>query len=328
MRELAYVRPDDAAAAVRTVATERDAVFLGGGTNLVDHLKLGVATPTTLVDVSRLSDTIEERADGGLRIGAAARNSAVAADRRVRRRYPVLTRAIVAGASPQIRNMATTGGNLLQRTRCPYFQDVTTPCDKREPGSGCSALAPGAHTRDLAVLGTSERCIATHPSDMAVGLAVLDASVVVRGADGERRLPFGELHRLPGDRPETDTTLAPGELITAVELPPIGEPCASAYLKVRDRASFAFALVSVAVAITVEAGIVRRTRIALGGVAPVPWRAQRAEDVLTGAEATPDAFARAAEAELAPATPQEGNAFKVPMARRAMVAALTEAVGS
>lgn len=329
MRALDYVRTDGADAAVAERATRTDAAYLGGGTNLLDHMKLGVATPAALIDVSRLPATIaplgvgaDPADDGSLRIGAAVRNSDLAADRRIRRHHPVVARSVLAGASPQIRNMATTGGNLLQRTRCPYFHDVTTPCNKREPGSGCSAI--GGYTRNHAVLGASEHCIATHPSDLAVGLAVRDVIVVVQGADGERRFPYAELHRLPGDRPDVDTTLAPGELITALELgaPPVGER--STYRKVRDRASYAFALVSVAAAVVVEDGHVTSARLALGGVAHVPWRATAAEEALVGRPATEATFSEAAEAELASAAPQPGNAFKVPMAQGAIVATLLE----
>ncbi|GHF60739.1 FAD-binding molybdopterin dehydrogenase [Amycolatopsis bartoniae] len=306
---------------MRSVAANPSSTFLGGGTNLVDHLKLGVARPDVLVDVTSLtSDEITEREDGGLSIGAAVRNSDLAADRRVRERYPVLAQALLSGATGQLRNMATTGGNPLQRTRCVYFQDVTTPCNKREPGSGCSAI--GGYTRYHAILGASEHCIATHPSDMAVALAALDASVRVLGPDGERTIPFPELHRLPGDRPDLDTVLGHGELITAIELPP--RAWKSRYRKVRDRASYAFALVSVAAAVDVADGIVRDVRLAFGGVAHKPWRAYRAEEVLRGAESTEDNFRAAAEAELRDARPDEGNAFKVPLLTRTLVAVLKE----
>jgi xanthine dehydrogenase YagS FAD-binding subunit len=327
VRPFAYRSPDDAAEAVATVAVDPDAVFLGGGTNLVDHLKLGVATPGTLVDVTALtSDEILDDSAGGLRIGAAVRNSDLAADPRVRERYPVLSAATLAGASGQLRNMATTGGNPLQRTRCVYFQDVTTPCNKRVPGSGCSAI--GGTTRSHAVLGASEQCIATHPSDMAVALAALDAGVVVLGPDGERTIPFTELHRLPGDDPSRDTVLEHGELILSIDLPASPVAARSAYRKVRDRASYAFALVSVAAALDVEDGVVRDARIALGGVAHVPWRARRAEEALRGATATDESYRAAAAAELADARPQEGvdggNAFKIPLLTRVLVAVLRD----
>jgi xanthine dehydrogenase YagS FAD-binding subunit len=306
--------------AVSSVAGRPGAVYLAGGTNLVDHLKLGVATPDVLVDISRLPlDTIHATDDGGLRIGAAVRNSDLGSNHAVRRHYPALSQALLAGATGQIRNAATTGGNLLQRTRCVYFQDVTTPCNKREPGSGCPAR-DGFH-RNLAVLGASEHCVATHPSDMAVALLALDAVVVVLGADGERRVPMTDLHRLPGDHPERDTTLEQGELITHVELPaPLARR--SAYRKVRDRASYAFALVSVAAALEVEDGVVRDVRIALGGVAHRPWRATRAEEALRGRPATEESFRAAATAELEGADPLRDNAFKVPLARNTITATL------
>ncbi|TWH19683.1 FAD binding domain-containing protein [Prauserella rugosa] len=315
-----YRRADDVATAVDTVARNPAASFLGGGTNLVDHLKLGVTTPEHLVDVTRLPlDDITATADGGLHIGATARNSDTAAHPDVRARYPVLAEALLSGASGQLRNLATVGGNLLQRTRCPYFQDVTTPCNKREPGSGCSALE--GYQRYHAILGASRHCIATHPSDMAVAMVALDATVHVHGPDGARRVPAAELHRLPGDEPDRDTVLEHGELITAVELPPLPFAANSAYRKVRDRASYAFALVSVAAAVDLDGdGTVRDARIAFGGLAHKPWRARRAEDALRGGPATDERVARAADVELADAEPLEGNGFKVPMARGALTA--------
>ena len=336
MKPFAYARPSDVAEAVRDVAAEPTAVFLGGGTNLVDHLKLGVARPDLVVDVrtltARESTDLE---DGGLRIGAAVTNSELAADRRVRERFPVLAEALLAGATGQLRNLATTGGNPLQRTRCVYFQDVTTPCNKREAGSGCSAV--GGYTRYHAVLGVPaalpdatapETCIATHPSDMAVALAVLDAQVQVLGPTGARTVPFVELHRLPGDDPSRDTVLEHGELITAIDLPPLPLARRSAYRKVRDRASYAFALVSVAAALEVTDGVVRDVRIALGGVAHKPWRATRAEEVLRGRPATVEEFRAAAEAELAAAQPQPGvgggNGFKISLVTRTLVATLRD----
>jgi xanthine dehydrogenase YagS FAD-binding subunit len=321
MKPFAFERPADAQGAVALVAQRPDAVFLGGGTNLVDHMKLGIAGPGLLVDVSRLPfGAVQERDGGGLRIGAAVRNSDLSAHPLVRTRYPVLSQALVAGASGQLRNLATTAGNLLQRTRCLYFQDRTTPCNKRDPGSGCSALA--GHARDLGILGVSEHCIATHPSDMAVAMAALDAVVQVTGRDGERAIPIGALHRLPGDEPERDTTLAHGELITAVDLPPISGR--SVYRKVRDRSSYAFALVSVAAVLDVADGEVVDLRIALGGVAHKPWRAERAEAALRGGPATEAAFRAAADAELEAATPTADNAFKVPLARNTIVAVLRD----
>jgi xanthine dehydrogenase YagS FAD-binding subunit len=323
MNPFEYERAADAASAVARVAGRPGAAFLGAGTNLVDHMKLGVASPDLLVDVTRLPfDKIEPLPQGGVRIGAGVRNSDLAADPTVRRDYPVLAQALLAGASGQLRNLATTAGNVLQRTRCVYFQDVTTPCNKRAPGSGCSAI--GGYTRDHAILGASEHCVATHPSDMAVAMAALDATVIVLGVTGARRVPLVDFYRLPGDAPQRDTTLAHGELITAVELPALPFAGHSAYRKVRDRASYAFALVSVAVALSVESGVVREARMALGGVAHKPWRAHRAEAALRGAPASEESFRRAAEAELADARPLRDNAFKVSMARNTMVAVLRD----
>jgi xanthine dehydrogenase YagS FAD-binding subunit len=323
MRPFAYQRPGDVADAVTMLAQAPNGTFLAGGTNLVDLMRLGVATPDVLVDVRRLGfDRITELPDGGLRIGAAVPNSELAADRRVRRRYPVLSQALLSGASGQLRNLATTGGNLLQRTRCVYFQNVTTPCNKRQPGSGCSALE-GYH-RELAILGWSDACVATHPSDMAVALAALEAVVRAQGPGGERTIPLTDLHRLPGGHPERDTVLERGELITAVDLPPLPMAARSRYRKVRDRASYAFALVSVAAALQVADGVVGDVRLALGGVAHKPWRATTAEQALRGAPATQDSFRAAAEAELAGARTLPGNAFKVPLARNVIVSTLLE----
>ncbi|HEY4026704.1 MAG TPA: xanthine dehydrogenase family protein subunit M [Candidatus Dormibacteraeota bacterium] len=323
MRPFDYERAPDKAAAIATLARRPDAVFLGGGTNLVDLMKLGVANPDLLVDVSRLPhDRIEPLPGGGLRIGAAVRNGDLAADRAVRRSYPVLSQALLAGASGQLRNMATVGGNLMQRTRCLYFQDVTKPCNKREPGTGCPART--GHHRDLAILGASEACIAVHPSDMAVALAALDAAVHVEGPGGARVIPIGDFHRLPGDEPHRDTVLEHGELITAVDLPPLPFAARSRYRKVRDRASYAFALVSLASAIDVAGGVVRDVRIAFGGVAPAPWRARRAEAALRGGPATEEAFRHAAELELASANPLRDNAFKVPLASNLLVRSLLD----
>jgi xanthine dehydrogenase YagS FAD-binding subunit len=321
-----YERAGDAPEAVAMLARAPLGAFLAGGTNLVDLMRLGVATPDTLVDVRRLtSDRIEERSDGSLRVGAAVSNSDVAADRRIRRRYPVLSQALLSGASGQLRNLATIGGNLLQRTRCVYFQDLTTPCNKREPGSGCSAR--DGYNRELAILGWSQACVATHPSDMAVAMAALDAVVRTQGPDGERTIPLTELHRLPGEEPERDTILRHGELITAVDLPPLPVAARSRYRKVRDRASYAFALVSVAVALDLADGVVRDVRIALGGVAHKPWRATKAEEALRGASATRERFRAAAEAELAEARPLAGNAFKVALARNTIVSTLADLAG-
>jgi xanthine dehydrogenase YagS FAD-binding subunit len=323
MRPFRYERATDVSDAVAMLVEAPNGAFLAGGTNLVDHMRLGIATPDLLIDVRRLtSDRIEELPDGGVRIGAAVPNSDLAADRMIRRRYPVLSEALLSGASGQLRNIATTGGNLLQRTRCVYFQDLTTPCNKREPGSGCSARE--GFQRDAAILGASEACVATHPSDMAVALAALNAVVRTHGPSGKRAIPLTELHRLPGKEPERDTALERGELITAVDLPPLDFARNSRYRKVRDRASYAFALVSVAAALDVADGSVRDVRIALGGVAHKPWRAKRAEQALRGKPATEASFRAAAEAELADARPLPGNAFKVPLARNAIVRTLLD----
>jgi xanthine dehydrogenase YagS FAD-binding subunit len=323
MRPYSYVRARDVGGAVAALAEAPDAAFLAGGTNLVDLMKLEVMTPDVLVDVRRLtSESIEESPDGGVRIGAAVTNSDLAADRTIRSRYPVLSQALLSGASGQLRNLATTGGNLLQRTRCVYFYDTTTPCNKREPGSGCSATE--GHNKNHAILGASEHCVATHPSDMAVAMAALDAFVLVRGHDGERRIPIEELHRLPGDEPQRDTTLEHGELITAVDLPPLPFASNSKYRKVRERPSYAFALVSVAAALDVEDGVVRDVRVALGGVAHKPWRATRAEEALRGEPADEANFRAAADIELEDAEPLRENAFKVPLARNVITRTLLE----
>ena len=326
MRSFEYERAADVDGAVARVAGRPDAVFLAGGTNLLDHMKLGIASPGLLVDVTRLPlDTIEFLPGGGVRIGALVRNSDLAADPVIRRRYPMLSQALLAGASGQLRNMATTGGNLLQRTRCPYFQDLSTPCNKREPGSGCSAI--DGHHRDHAVLGASASCVAVNPSDMAVALCALEAVVQVHGLGGAHSIPVEELYRLPGDEPQRDTVLEHGELITAVDLPALPVAARSRYRKVRDRASYAFALVSVAVAARIERGSVRDVRIAFGGLAAKPWRARAAEQVLRGAPATGETAVRAAETELAAARPLRGNAFKVKLAQGALTAVMRELTG-
>src|SRR2546422_3367937 len=323
MNPFHYERARDAESAVALLAQAPGGMFLAGGTNLVDHLKLGVRQPDLLIDISHLPyDRIELLPDGGVRIGALVRNSDLAADRTIRARYPLLAQALLAGASGQLRNLATTGGNLLQRTRCVYFQDVAKPCNKRLPGSGCPARE-GYH-RNLAILGASEACVATHPSDMAVALVALDAVIRVLGPNGERTIPLTDFHRLPGDEPQRDTMLEHGELITAVDLPPLAFSTHSHYRQVRDRASYAFALVSVAAAIDVAAGIVGDSRIAFDGVAHVPWRATKAETVLRGAPATEELFRRAADAELADAQPLRDNAFKVSLARNILVRTLLD----
>ena len=318
MKAFAFERAGDAAAAVQAGAD--GATFLGGGTNLVDLMKLGVAEPTRLVDVSRLPHDAIEETEHGVRIGAAVRNSDLAAHPLIRERYPVLSQALLAGASGQLRNLATVGGNLLQRTRCSYFQDVTKPCNKREPGSGCPARE-GEH-RNLAILGHSEHCVATHPSDMAVALAAIEATVEVQSADGPRTIPIPGLHRLPGDKPQRDTVLNPGDLITAVVL---SKPAPrSVYRKVRERASFSFAVFSVAAVVELENGALREVRIGLGAVAHAPWRAERAEEILRGNEPTPDRIAAAVDAELEQARPLRDNAFKAPLARNVLTRTLSE----
>ncbi|MDV7351627.1 xanthine dehydrogenase family protein subunit M [Rhodococcus oxybenzonivorans] len=316
-----YERATDVDGAVATVTADPDARFLAGGTNLVDHMKLGVAQPGRLVDVSALPlGDVDELPDGGLRIGATVRNSDLAANELVRSRYPMLSRALLSGASGQLRNLATTAGNLLQRTRCVYFQDMTTPCNKRAPGTGCSAL--GGYARYSAILGASEHCVAVHPSDMAVAMTALDAVVVVRSVDGDRRIPLVEFYRLPGDSPDRDTELTHGELVTAVELPPPVPASRSVYHKVRDRASFAFALVSVAAELAIENDRIGSARIALGGVAHRPWRAELAEEVLNGSAPTEQTFAAAADAELSTVSPLPGNEFKVTLTRRVLSSTL------
>ncbi len=324
MNPFTYGRADDVATAVRDIAAGSGIKFIAGGTNLLDLMKENVERPGRLIDINRLPLRVIRRAkDGGLEIGALVTNTDVAYDEQVERFYPLLSRAILAGASAQLRNMATTGGNLLQRTRCPYFYDTATPCNKREPGSGCSANE--GFNRYHAILGHSESCIATHPSDMCVALAALKAVVRVTGPGGERSIPIAEFHRLPGDSPHIDTTLGAGELITAVLLPAEGFPEHFAYLKIRDRTSYAFALVSVAAALRMDGGKIAEARIALGGVAHKPWRDPGAEAVLRGSEPTRDNFAKAAQAILRDARGFEHNAFKIELARRTVVRALSEA---
>lgn len=315
MKPFAYVRATSVQDAATAHAERPGACYLGGGTNLVDLLKLGVQAPETVIDISRLPlDHIEELPGGALRAGATVRNSDLAAHVLVRTRYPVLSQALLAGASGQLRNIATTGGNLLQRTRCPYFQDLTKPCNKREPGTGCGARE-GA-SRDAAVLGHSPSCVATHPSDMAVALAALDAQVELLSAEGERRVAMTEFHRLPGDRPDLDTVLRPGELITGVLIPPRPAGLPSAYRKARDRASYAFALASVAAVLDLDKqGVVRHAALAFGGLAHRPWRARRTEEALVGAAFTEAALLEGLDADLSAAQPLPDNAFKVPLAR-------------
>jgi xanthine dehydrogenase YagS FAD-binding subunit len=320
MTPFTFARAADVPDAVRLGALP-EAKYLGGGTNLVDLMRETIERPASLVDITGLSTAIEERPDGSLLIGAGAKNTAGAEHRAVRTRYPLLARAIVAGASAQIRNMATVGGNILQRTRCTYFYDDDgAHCNKRSPGKGCDAI--DGFNRIHAILGASDACVATHPSDMCVALAALDAIVHLQGPQGARTLPLTELHRLPEDHPELETRLAPGELITAVELPALPLAAHSAYRKVRDRSSYAFALVSVAAALEVDGGLVRDVRLALGGVAHKPWRAFKAEAALRGQPASADGFRAAAAAELADARGLRDNAFKIGLAQRTMVAVL------
>lgn len=315
MNPFTYERASDSQAAL-ALGAQSGAKYLGGGTNLVDLMRETIEHPAVLVDVTGLSQTIEVTGDGGLRIGAGVKNTAAAADRRVRERYPILSEAILAGASAQIRNMATVGGNLLQRTRCGYFYDDAAHCNKRSPGTGCDAM--DGFNRMHAILGASDACVATHPSDMAVALAALDASVTVEGRSGARDIPLVDFHVLPGQTPQIETVLQPGELITAVTLPP-RLPGRSVYRKVRDRASYAFALISVAAVLEVQDGVVKEVRIALGGVAHKPWRATAAEAALKGGPATEAAFRAAAHAELASARGLRDNAFKIELGQRVII---------
>ena len=320
MKPFAFTRAADASGAIETVSREEGAMFLGGGTNLIDLMKEGVEQPDRLVDINRLPLEKIEQTAGGLRIGALARNSDTANHPLVRERYPLVSQALLAGASAQLRNLATIGGNLLQRTRCFYFYDTAMPCNKREPGTGCAALE--GFNRIHAILGASDKCIAVHPSDLCVALAAHDAVVQVQGPKGARSISFHEFHRLPGETPERDTNLDHGELITAIDLPesPFGHHVH--YLKLRDRASYAFALVSVAAALDVQGGTIRSARLALGGVAHKPWRCPEAEKLLAGVPPGDEAFRRAAEAALRDAHPYAHNRFKVEMARRAIIRAL------
>ncbi|MGA9767961.1 MAG: xanthine dehydrogenase family protein subunit M [Blastocatellia bacterium] len=327
MKPFAYTRAANRQAAVRAVADEQTAKFIAGGTNLTDLMKEGVEAPDRLVDINRLELTRIEELNGGLRLGALGRNSDTANHSLVRERYPLVSQAILAGASPQLRNAATNGGNLMQRTRCYYFYDVAMPCNKRQPGSGCGALE--GFNRIHAIFGASQQCIATHPSDMCVALAALEAVVQVEGPDGARSIPFSDFHCLPGDTPQIETNLKRDELITAIDLPAAAVVFAphSYYLKVRDRASYAFALVSVAAALDVQNGTIRQARVAMGGVAHKPWRATEAEDALTGARVNEQIFKRAAEAAMQGARGYEHNRFKIELGRRAITRALTVAAG-
>ncbi len=325
MNEFTYERAPDTAAAVQLRHRAPEAKYLGGGTNLVDLMRVNIERPEALVDVTGLSQEIEAREDGSILIGAGVKNTALAANHAVRERFPVLSRALLSGASAQIRNMATVGGNILQRTRCYYFYDLAARCNKREPGAGCDAI--DGFNRIHAILGASPDCVATHPSDMCVALAALDAIVHLDGPAGARTMKFTDLHRLPGGRPEVETELAVGELISAVELPALPFAAHSTYRKVRDRASYAFALISVAGALDLDGGKVRKVRLALGGVAHKPWRAWKAEEALRGQPATEENFRAAAEAELVEAAGLRDNAFKIELAKRTLVAVLGELTG-
>jgi xanthine dehydrogenase YagS FAD-binding subunit len=327
MMNFEYTRANDVADAIRQIAADPTAKFIAGGTNLIDLMKGDVERPTRLIDVSRLPLTsIEETGDGGLRIGALVPNSDLAYHPLIEQRYPVLASAILAGASQQLRNMASTGGNLLQRTRCFYFYDTTTPCNKREPGSGCSAIK--GVNRINAILGTSEACIATHPSDMCVALAALEAKVHVMGPAGARAISFAEFHRLPGDTPQLDTNLRRDEIVTAIELPQNGFATNYTYLKIRDRLSYAFALVSIAACLDLEGETIKEARVALGGVAHKPWRSVEAEATLRGQPATAESFGEAADLLLRDARGYGHNNFKIDLARRGIVRALTQAAHS
>jgi xanthine dehydrogenase YagS FAD-binding subunit len=324
-----YRRASSLDDAVRTGAGSlRPARFVAGGTTLIDLMKLEVERPSLVVDINQLGaadsglSAVTDLPGGGIRLGALARMSDVAWDARVKERYPLVNQSLLLAASGQVRNMATIGGNILQRTRCPYFRDVATPCNKREPGSGCSALVGISRTH--AILGTSDKCIATHPSDLAVALAALDATVHVRGRSGERTIPFTAFHVVPGQHPELENVLQPGDLITAIDLPALSFARRSLYLKVRDRASFAFALASAAVALDVQSGTIRNARVALGGVGTKPWRSVAAERALIGKPAVLATFQAASAAALSEAHPRSDNAFKVNLARRTLERALTE----
>jgi len=333
MHSFEFTRAQNAAGAIaagaqaKTAQQGADVRFIGGGTTLIDLMKLNVETPSRLIDINRLPfDKIEATPDGGLKIGATVRNSELAYHAKVKSDYSVLSQAILQGASAQIRNMATVSGNLLQRTRCVYFRDTAMPCNKREPGSGCPAIT--GHNRTLAILGASERCIATNPSDMCIALAALEATVHIQGPKGTRAVAFGDFHLLPGNTPERETVLEPGDLITHVTLPPPASGSKHLYLKLRDRASYEFALASAAVVLTIASGNIKRARIALGGVGTKPWRSPEAEAALTGKPANDATFRQAAEAALRNAKPQTENGFKVELAKRCLTYALRTAAAS
>lgn len=325
MNKFSYAQATDVAAAIEEMDNYESPKFIAGGTNLIDLMKANVERPDHLIDLNKLDlKKIEDIENGGLRLGALVTNADTSYDERVIERFPLLSKAILAGASPQLRNAATNGGNLMQRTRCYYFYDTATPCNKREPGSGCSAI--GGYNRILAVLGTSEHCIATHPSDMCVALAALDAKVNISGKNGERSIPFSEFHRLPGENPELDNTLEPGDIVTSIDLPANNFAGHYTYLKIRDRASYAFALVSVAVGLELDGTIIKDARLVLGGVAHKPWRDTEAENLLKGQEASEENFRKVADKILEGAKGYGDNTFKIELAKRAIVRALGEAV--
>jgi xanthine dehydrogenase YagS FAD-binding subunit len=333
MHNFEFIRPKDPAAAIAVAAQSKtaqqgaDVRFMGGGTTLIDLMKLNVETTARVLDINRLPlDKIELMPDGGLKIGATVRNSDLAYHSKVQQNYSVLSQAIMQGASAQIRNMATVGGNLLQRTRCVYFRDTAMPCNKREPGSGCPAIT--GHNRTLAILGASDHCIATNPSDMCVALAALEATIHIQGTKGSRAIAFGDFHLLPGNTPQRETVLEPGDLITHVTLPPPVAGSKQLYLKLRDRASYEFALSSAAVVITIAGGRITRARIALGGVGTKPWRSPGAEAELVGKPASDVSFRQAADAALRDAKPQSENKFKIELAKRCLIHALRTAAAS
>jgi xanthine dehydrogenase YagS FAD-binding subunit len=325
MNSFAYTRASDVSTAVNELARDDAARLIAGGTNLLDLMKENVERPGRLIDITRLPlNRIETLANGGLRLGALVTNTDVAYHAQVETRYPLLSKAVLAGASPQLRNMATIGGNLMQRTRCYYFYDTATPCNKREPGAGCAAIE--GFNRIHAILGTSEHCIATHPSDMCVALAALEAVVQVTGKGGDRAIPFADFHRLPGDTPQLDTTVRPDEIITAVDLPAQGFAAHYTYLKVRDRASYVFALVSVAAALDIDGDRIKEARLALGGVAHKPWRDPEAEAMLTGQRVTEENFYKVAATLVRDAKGFKHNSFKIELTKRAVVRALRRAI--